>query len=91
MGGIAHAIKKVVSSVGHFLGGGSRADVPDVHVENPAPAINAPIEEPTNPEMGADSQESAETKRRKGKRGLKIDLNTTRGTSGTGVGLNIPR
>lgn len=55
----------------------------------PAPAIQEPIKEVKAPEMGA--QETPAEKKRKGKQGLKIDLNTTRGSSGGGVGLNTPR
>lgn len=53
----------------------------------PAPAIQDPVQEVKSPEMGA--QETAAEKRNKGKKGLKIDLNTSKGSSG--VGLNTPR
>lgn len=55
----------------------------------PAPAIQEPVQEVKSPEMGG--QETSAEKKRKGKKGLKIDLNTTRGSSGGGVGLNTPR
>lgn len=65
----------------------SKPAVPETHA--PAPAVQEPVKEVKSPEMGA--QETTAEKNRKGKKGLKIDLNTTRGSSGGGVGLNTPR
>lgn len=63
----------------------SKPKVPDV--QTPAPAIQDPVQEPKSPEMGA--QETSTEKKNKGKKALKIDLNTKSG--GSGVGLNTPR
>lgn len=64
---------------------GSKPKAPEI--STPAPAIQDPVQEVKSPEMGA--QETATEKRNKGKKGLKIDLNTSKGSSG--VGLNTPR
>lgn len=63
----------------------SKPKAPDV--QTPAPAIQDPVQEPKSPEMGA--QETSTEKKNKGKKALKIDLNTKSG--GSGVGLNTPR
>lgn len=63
----------------------SKPKVPDI--EPTAPAVDNPIEEPKDPVLG--TPETAESKRKKGKKGLKIDLNTS-GSSGSGVGVNTP-
>lgn len=55
-------------------------------VETPAPSITNPETETDAPEMGA--QETAEQKKKKGKKSLKIDL-TKSGGSG-GAGANVP-
>lgn len=65
--------------MGGMFGGTPKA--PDI--PTPAPAIQDPIKEPKSPEMGA--QETAAEKNRKGKKALKIDLDTKRGNSGVGV------
>lgn len=57
----------------------SKPKIPDVQVQ--APAIENPIPEPAEPELGA--QETAEEKARKGKKGLKIELN--KGSTGTNI------
>lgn len=50
-----------------------------------APAVENPIPEPAEPELGA--QETAEEKARKGKKGLKIKLNDNlqKGAVGTNI------
>lgn len=63
----------------------SKPKAPDV--QTPAPAIQDPVQEVKSPEMGA--QESSSEKKNKGKKALKIDLNSKSG--GSGVGLNTPR
>ena len=57
----------------------SKPKAPDVKVQ--APAIENPIPEPAEPELGA--QETAEEKKRKGKKGLKIELD--KGATGTNI------
>lgn len=57
----------------------SKPKTPDVKVN--APAIENPIPEPAEPELGA--QETEEEKARKGKKGLKIELN--KGSTGTNI------
>lgn len=52
---------------------------PDVQVQ--APAVDNPIPEPAEPELGA--QETEEEKARKGKKGLKIALD--KGSTGTNI------
>ena len=58
----------------------SKPKVPDVKVQ--APAVDNPVVEPQEPELGV--QETAEQKARKGKKGLKISLDKAKG-----VGTNI--
>lgn len=55
-------------------------------IETPAPAIDEPVKEPVEPELGY--QETEAQKRKKGKKGLKIDLKTPSGSS-SGSGLNV--
>lgn len=57
----------------------SKPKVPDVKVQ--APAVENPIPEPAEPELGA--QETAEEKKHKGKKGLKIELD--KGATGTNI------
>lgn len=57
----------------------SKPKAPDVKVQ--APAIENPVPEPAEPELGA--QETAEEKKRKGKKGLKIELD--KGATGTNI------
>ena len=53
----------------------SKPKVPDVKVQ--APAVDNPVVEPQEPELGV--QETAEQKARKGKKGLKISLDKAKG------------
>jgi len=55
-------------------------------VKTPAPAIDEPVKEPVEPELGY--QETEAQKRKKGKKGLKIDLKPN-SSSASGKGLNI--
>lgn len=57
----------------------SKPKTPDVKVQ--APAVENPVPEPAEPELGA--QQTAEEKKRKGKKGLKIELD--KGTTGTNI------
>lgn len=57
----------------------SKPKAPDVKVQ--APAVENPVPEPAEPELGA--QETAEEKKRKGKKGLKIELD--KGATGTNI------
>lgn len=57
----------------------SKPKAPDVKVQ--APPVENPIPEPAEPELGA--QETAEEKKRKGKKGLKIELD--KGATGTNI------
>lgn len=52
-------------------------------VEVQAPPVEQPIPEPVEPELGV--RETPEQKKRKGKKGLKIDMTKPK----TGSGLNI--
>lgn len=81
MGSVKKAFKKVV---GVFTGGSSSA--PRVEVEAPAPEVETPEEDTPEVELGA--QENEERRRRKGKRGLRIDLAAS-STGGSRGGLNI--
>lgn len=74
----------VVKSVAKIFGVGS-SDVPDVKVEQAAPAIDKPVEEPQEVEVG--TQTTPEQRRRRGKSGLRIDLSSAAG--GSRGGLNI--
>lgn len=74
----------VVKSVAKVFGIGS-SDAPDVKVEQAAPAIDQPIEEPQEVEVG--TQTTPEQRRRRGKSGLRIDLSSSAG--GSRGGLNI--
>lgn len=57
----------------------SKPKAPEVQVQ--APAVENPIPEPAEPELGA--QETDEEKARKGKKGLKIGLD--KGSVGTNI------
>lgn len=61
----------------------SKPKAPQVKVQ--APAVENPIPEPAEPQLGA--QETAEEKARKGKKGLKIKLNDNlqKGAVGTNI------
>lgn len=61
----------------------SKPKVPQVKVQ--APAVENPIPEPAEPQLGA--METAEEKARKGKKGLKIKLNDNlqKGAVGTNI------
>lgn len=61
----------------------SKPKTPQVKVQ--APAVENPIPEPAEPELGA--METAEEKARKGKKGLKIKLNDNlqKGAVGTNI------
>ena len=81
MGSVKKAFKKVV---GVFTGGST--DAPRIDVEAPAPEVENPEE--TTPEVELGAQETTDQRRRKGKRGLRIDL-TASSTGGSRGGLNI--
>lgn len=77
MGGIVKSIAKV-------FGIGSQ-EAPDVKIEQAAPQLEAPVEEPKEVEVG--TQTTAEQRKRRGKAGLRIDLGSSAG--GSRGGLNI--
>lgn len=79
MGGIVKSIAKIF--------GIGRQEVPDVKIEQaaPAPQLGAPVEEPKEVEVG--TQTTAEQRKRRGKSGLRIDLGPSAG--GSRGGLNI--
>lgn len=77
MGGIVKSIAKV-------FGIGSQ-EAPDVKIEQAAPALQEPPEEPKEVEVG--TQTTAEQRKRRGKSGLRIDLGSSAG--GSRGGLNI--
>ena len=77
MGGIVKRIAKV-------FGIGSQ-EAPDVKIEQAAPALQEPPEEPKEVEVG--TQTTAEQRKRRGKSGLRIDLGSS--ASGSRGGLNI--
>ena len=81
MGSVKKAFKKVVGAV--------TGKAPKINVEAPevqyAPEVENPEENTPEVELGA--QETEEQRRRKGKRGLRIDLTTS--TGGSRGGLNI--
>lgn len=58
----------------------SKPKAPEVKVQ--APALDNPVVEPQEPELGA--QETEEHKARKGKKGLKVSLDKAKG-----VGTNV--
>lgn len=58
----------------------SKPKTPEVNVQ--APALDNPVVEPQEPELGA--QETEEQKVRKGKKGLKVSLDKAKG-----VGTNV--
>lgn len=78
MGGVVKSIAKVFG-----IGGLSKA--PDVKVEQAAPMIDQPVQEPAEVEVGTFDTETAE--KRKGKSSLRIDLSSSAG--GSRGGLNI--
>lgn len=76
----------VVKSVAKIFGIGSyKAPKVNVQQANPAPQIEAPVEEPKEVEIG--TQTPAEQRKRRGKSGLRIDLSASAG--GSRGGLNI--
>lgn len=77
MGGIVKGVAKI-------FGIGS-ASAPEVKIEQAAPAINTPPEEPKEVDVG--TQTTAEQRKRRGKSGLRIDLSSAAG--GSRGGLNI--
>lgn len=77
MGGIVKSIAKVF--------GIGIQEAPDVKIEQAAPAIDTPPEEPKEVEVG--TQTTAEQRKRRGKSGLRIDLSSSAG--GSRGGLNI--
>lgn len=77
MGGVVKSIAKVF--------GIGRQEAPDVKVEQAAPAIDTPPEEPKEVDVG--TQTTAERRKRRGKSGLRIDLSSAAG--GSRGGLNI--
>lgn len=77
MGSVKKVFKKIL--------GGDSAEAPNIKVEAPAPEVENPEENTPEVELGA--QETEEQRRRKGKRGLRIDLTTS--TGGSRGGLNI--
>ena len=80
MGGVVKSIAKVFG-----IGGSSRA--PEVKVEQAAPVIDNPVQEPAEVEVGTFDTETAEKRKRKGKSSLRIDLSSSAG--GSRGGLNI--
>lgn len=76
----------IVKSVAKILGVGSQS-APDVNVEQAAPAIDNPAPEPAEVEVGAQSSNSYQQRKRRGKSGLRIDLSSSAG--GSRGGLNI--
>lgn len=81
MGSVKKVFKKIT--------GRDSAKAPKINVEAPeiqyAPEVENPEENTPEVELGA--QESEDQRRRKGKRGLRIDLTTS--TGGSRGGLNI--
>lgn len=81
MGSVKKVFKKIT--------GRDSAKAPKINVEAPevqyAPEVENPEENTPEVELGA--QETEEQRRRKGKRGLRIDLTTSAG--GSRGGLNI--
>lgn len=78
MGSVKKVFKKIL--------GGDSAEAPNIKVEAPAPEVGNPEE--TTPEVELGAQETEEQRRRKGKRGLRIDLAAS-STGGSRGGLNI--
>lgn len=76
MGSVKKVFKKIL--------GGDSAKAPDIQVAAP-PEVENPEENTPEVELGA--QETKEQRRRKGKRGLRIDLASS--TGGSRGGLNI--
>lgn len=74
----------VVKSVAKVLGIGS-TKAPDIKVEQAAPAIDTPPEEPKEVDVG--TQTTLEQRKRRGKSGLRVDLSSAAG--GSRGGLNI--
>lgn len=85
MGSVKKVFKKVVGAVT----GKSSAKAPKIEVAAPeiqyAPEVESP--EDNTPEVDLGAQETEEQRKRKGKRGLRIDLNSSAG--GSRGGLNI--
>lgn len=85
MGSVKKFVKKVVGAVT----GKSSAKAPKIEVAAPeiqyAPEVEVP--EDNTPEVELGAQETEEQRKRKGKRGLRIDLNSSAG--GSRGGLNI--
>ena len=77
MGGVIKSLAKVFSI--------GRQEAPDVKIEQAAPAIDNPPEEPKEVDVG--TQITPEQKKRRGKEGLRIDLGSSAG--GSRGGLNI--
>lgn len=77
MGGVVKSIAKVF--------GIDKEEVPDVKIEQAAPAIDTPPEEPKEVDVG--TQTTPEQRKRRGKSGLRIDLSSAAG--GSRGGLNI--
>lgn len=77
MGGIVKSIAKVF--------GIDKVEAPDVKIEQAAPAIDTPPEEPKEVDVG--TQTTPEQRKRRGKSGLRIDLSSAAG--GSRGGLNI--
>lgn len=77
MGGIVKSIAKV-------FGIGSQ-EAPDVKIEQAAPALQEPPEEPKEVEVG--TQTTAEQRKRRGKSGLRIDLGSSAGVSRGGLNI----
>lgn len=77
MGSVKKAFKKIL--------GRDSAEAPNIQVAAPAPEVEDPAENTPEVELGA--QESEDQRRRKGKRGLRIDLASS--TGGSRGGLNI--
>ena len=77
MGGVVKSIAKVF--------GIDKEEAPDVKIEQAAPAIDTPPEEPKEVDVG--TQTTAEQRKRRGKSGLRIDLSSAAG--GSRGGLNI--
>lgn len=77
MGGVVKSIAKVI--------GIGTQEAPDVKIEQAAPVIDTPPEEPKEVDVG--TQTTPEQRKRRGKAGLRINLSSAAG--GSRGGLNI--
>lgn len=77
MGGVVKSIAKVF--------GIDKEEAPDVKIEQAAPAIDNPPEEPKEVDVG--TQTTPEQRKRRGKAGLRIDLSSAAGVSRGGLNI----